>query len=589
MANEDGGLALETPTREIAQISFHLAIEGTDFDTVVDLDSSETKKEELQIEDFEYDGVPCRFIYFKTASRRTTPPWLAFINERLPIEAPIQFADTSRNPNGVLLLQIDGRVLAAAFGRAAASCLKKKEMVPDFGIKTAMNMCGNEEIRQTRSQSNAITPTHIDRQVSRPSDTFVFGLSDAEDLRYISAHLKGDRNVTLQGRDHLTVKVIGSEKLTWERLINRCGDFLERYEARDYIELFPNYRNFQPASDDEIIVLDAALIVALKARDFAKIDLTIPEFLQEDEFSFSFTNHAKKENKIYAFLSPTQLEEQFKNLNDLKVEKLHARRIFAYSAAEDRVLRHRYWSIYDCLVFEHEHDGEYFLLSSGRWTKVDPEFHQSIVKFIMHQVREEPAEAAYCNIDISDDTAKRNSEAIFNEKVVALRPSSILFDRAKLKIGTGRKDKEFCDILDLADDGRMRIINVKQHKDASSINYLFSQAKFYCEAFLNDDIFLAEIRGHIDASPSPRKTDYLAYIKDDIAENHGQNYRLCLWLLYDAKLAAPTKTDIPLIAQYELKLMHDHLRKICKLETIILRFVPVAVKRYTTGKRPNSA
>ena len=113
-------------------------------------------------------------------------------------------------------------------------------MVPDFGIKTAMNMCGNEEIRQTRSQSNAITPTHIDRQVSRPSDTFVFGLSDAEDLRYISAHLKGDRNVTLQGRDHLTVKVIGSEKLTWERLINRCGDFLERYAARDYIELFPS-------------------------------------------------------------------------------------------------------------------------------------------------------------------------------------------------------------------------------------------------------------------------------------------------------------------------------------------------------------
>ena len=53
MADEDGDLALETPTREIAQITFHLAIEGADFDTVVDLDSSETKKEELQIEDFE--------------------------------------------------------------------------------------------------------------------------------------------------------------------------------------------------------------------------------------------------------------------------------------------------------------------------------------------------------------------------------------------------------------------------------------------------------------------------------------------------------------------------------------------------------
>ena len=54
-----------------------------------------------------------------------------------------------------------------------------------------MNMCGNEEIRQTKSQSNAVTVTHIDRQVAKPSEAFAFvSLSEAEELRYISAHIE---------------------------------------------------------------------------------------------------------------------------------------------------------------------------------------------------------------------------------------------------------------------------------------------------------------------------------------------------------------------------------------------------------------
>jgi uncharacterized protein (TIGR04141 family) len=85
-----------------------------------------------------------------------------------------------------LIVNCGERVLVATFGRSASSYLEKAALEPDFGIKAAMNMCGNEEIRQTRSQSHVITPTQIDRQVGKPSDTFVFGLSEAEDLRYIS-------------------------------------------------------------------------------------------------------------------------------------------------------------------------------------------------------------------------------------------------------------------------------------------------------------------------------------------------------------------------------------------------------------------
>lgn len=553
-------------------------------ESIIDDEADLSGKDEIKTHDFEFEDATCRFIYFETLSKRGNPPWLDFVNDKLG-DASIKFGTATRSPNGILLISVEQRLFAAVFGRSATSCLNKKTLEPDFGIKTAMNMCGNEEIRQTRSQSNTITPTHIDRQTSKPSDSFVFGLSEAEDLRFISAHIKGNKNTTLQGRDNLTVKVIGEEKLSWDKIIVQCKVFIERFGARDFTALFPNYRNFQPATDEEVAALDATLLTALRARDYDKIELCIPEFLSEDEYSFSYTNKAKLENTIYSFLVPSQLETIFSKPEDITVSRLQTKRVYAYSAAEDRVLTYKRWPIYDCLVFEHEIGDKYFILNSGRWVQVDPDFYKTIVEFIDKRVQEEAPEDWYLDIDISDNAAKQNSEAIFNAKVVELRPSCILFDRAKLKIGAGRKDKEFCDILDMQDDGIVRIINAKQYKDASSMNYLFSQAKFYCESFLNDEVFLSDIRNFLNESQCKHKQSYLDYIKPEIENNHGQNYTLCLWLLYSKKDKKPTKADIPLIAQYELKLMHDHLRKVCKFQSIIIRFIPVKTTQYTQARK----
>lgn len=573
---------------EISHITFFLAKEGCTFISIINDESDLKKNKKASLYDFSLKDASCRFIYFETTSSRKNPPWLDFANRQLGDKA-ITFETTNKNPNGLLLILTKNRLFAAVFGRSATSCLNKKMLEPDFGIKTAMNMCGNEEIRQTRSQSNTITPTHIDRQAVRPSDSFVFGLSEAEDLRYISAHIKGNRNTTLQGRDNLTVKVIGDEKLSWEKIVAQCQEFLKRFGARDYIALFPNYRNFQPASDEDATRLDENLVATLRKKDYSKVELSIPEFLSEEDFSFCYSNKLKGENTIYSFLAAKQIEIIFKNSKDITIELLRKKRIYAYSAAEDRVLGHRYWSLYDCIVYEYELNGQYFILNDGRWVCVDTDFYKSIIEFIDLRVQVEAPEAPYLNIDISDDSMKRNSEAIFNARIVEMRPTCVLFDRAKLQIGAGRKDKEFCDVLDLQDDGKVRIINVKQFKDASSINYLFSQAKFYCEAFLNDETFLAEIREFIVNSPCKDRQAYLDYIKPELENNHGRDYVLCLWLLYDKREVAPKKSDIPLIAKYELKLMHDHLRKVCKFQNIIIRFIPVKITQYTQNRKNKKA
>ena len=582
----------EAENKEIGQITFFLAKEGTSFDSIIDSEVKLDNKKALQTVDFSLDETQCRFTYFETFSKKTNPPWLDFVNEKLSDDAQVNFEGITTTPNGLLLMLIGDRLFAAVFGRSAPSWLDAKTLEPDFGIKTAMNMCGNEEIRQTRSQSNTVTPTHIDRQVSRPSDTHVFGLSEAEDLRYISAHIKGEENTTLQGRDSLTVKVIGKEKLDWSSLVDRCATYLERFASRDFVDLFPNYRNFQPATDEEQEALDLKLLSALEQKDYAKIDLCIPEFLSDEDYSFSFTNRGKKDNNIHAFLSPNLLETEVSNGADaLTIKQLTARKIFAYSHAEDRILPYKKWSVYNCLVFEAQlDDGSYFILSAGRWTKVDPDFHKLIIDFIENEVTQQAPEEEFCNIDIFDKKLGQNREDVFNDRVVEIRSSCVKFDKAKLQIGTGAKNKEFCDILDLQDDGQMRIINVKQFKGADSVNYLFSQSQFYCEAFLTDETFLADIRKHVESSPSAQKADYLAYIKPFVGDNHGKDYTLCLWLLFDNKQnPSPTKADMPIIAQYELKLMHDRLRKILKFPKIVLRFIPVQTTKFMKAKSPKKA
>lgn len=570
---------------EIAQVAVYLAKAGLQFDACIDRAAGVRTKLNFCEHSFNVGAARCDFVYFETTAAKATPPWLAFVNSRLGPTEQIPFQAKSRNPNGILGIALEGRLLIAAFGRSASASLVRKHLERDFGIKTAMNLCGNEEIRQTRTQSNSITPTHIDRQVSRPSEAFVFGLSEAEDLKSISAQMKGDPSVTLQGRDHLTVKVSGANKLDWDGLIDRCSTFLKAYDQRDYVDLFPNYRNFKAAAEAEVEKLDALLLAALKAKRFDDFQLWIPEFIPDDEFSFTYTASASRENRVYAYLDPRQLESEL-NLDTLTVARLHSKKIFAYSHAEDRYVPGKHWAVYDCLIFEQKLDGAYYLLTDGEWKQIDGQFYQSIVNFIASTVTEEACEPLYAGISIADMAAMKNKEEIFNNEACRRRPQSILFDRAQLKIGGGRKNKEFCDILDLTDGGVMRIINCKPFKGASAINYLFAQTRFYCESFLSDQNFVEHIRAHIAGSPSPEKQRYLDYIPPLLKDVNGADYRVCVWLLYDQREKAPTKTNLPLISQYELKLMHGRLQRTLKVQDIVLRFIPVEMVNFVKAAPP---
>jgi uncharacterized protein (TIGR04141 family) len=572
---------------EIAQISFYLAKSDQTVDTVLSGEKDLGACKGLREHSFSVDDAQIKFFYFESQNRKKNPKWLDFINEKIPEDEQITFVANTCNPNGLLLILVEGKVFAATFGRSAPSYLNDEAFETDFGIKTAMNMCGNEEIKQTRSQSNTVTLTQIDRQVGKPSDSFVFGLSEVEDLRYISAHVKGDEKVTLQGRSNLTVKFSGGNKLKWDEIIDRCKVFYDAFNKEDYQTLFPNYRNLRQATKAETDALNEQLIETLQSEDFEKIQLGIPEFVAEDSFSFSYSDHARKENTIYSYLDAVQLRKSF-DITKINLKKLISSKIYLYSHGEDRVLSYRSWKLFNCIVFETKLDESYFVLSDGRWLEVETDFYNSIVEFAANTLCVEPCEENFKNIDISDKVRQQNREEIFNQKVCELRPEAILFDQAKLKLGAGHSNKEFCDILDLKDDGNMRIVHCKKYKDNAAASTLFSQAHLYSAAFVQDETFLREIRKFIQVSDHPHQANYLDYIESEIAEHNASKYEVCLWFLHDRLKAAPEPVEMPIMALYQLKLMHDQLRNGLKFKQLILRFIPVHKVNFEKKKKPKA-
>ena len=53
-----------------------------------------------------------------------------------------------------------------------------------------------------------------------------------------------------------------------------------------------------------------------------------------------------------------------------------------------------------------------------------------------------------------------------------------------------------------------------------------------------------------------------------------------MWLLCDKQKSLPSKSDLPFMAQYELKLMHDQLQHHWKYQDIVLRFIPVETQPF---------
>jgi uncharacterized protein (TIGR04141 family) len=111
---------------ELGQISFYLAKVGSDFNGVIKEEKLPPESDKFKIREFEVDGTAVKFFCEqKTTKKSDNPPWLDFINEKIANEdEKVNFDTISKRPSGLLLININDRILAATFGVRGKSTAK---------------------------------------------------------------------------------------------------------------------------------------------------------------------------------------------------------------------------------------------------------------------------------------------------------------------------------------------------------------------------------------------------------------------------------------------------------------------------------
>lgn len=134
------------------------------------------------------------------------------------------------------------------------------------------------------------------------------------------------------------------------------------------------------------------------------------------------------------------------------------------------------WSVFKCLYCEVDHDGSTYVLSAGKWYRIDRDFVEAVDKSFASIPRATEAMPAY----------KHSGEGAYCSAIAAAHADLYaLMDQKTIQIA-GRYDKiEFCDLFSATKD----LIHVKRYGASSVLNHLFAQGHISAEVFRSEPEF----------------------------------------------------------------------------------------------------
>lgn len=511
-------------------------------------------------------------------------PWLSFINQAKPDGGKFDFSWTNKFPSAVVAIKITvdavSSFYALTFGMAGDSFLDHDMIVHDFGIKVAMNICDENELKRVQTSIHEAVSTQTERQISSNSNLSTFNINgEKEFLRMLSGAASSEYSYisSFKGKESISLKLDKEDPMTWQSLIPRLHGLGQVSQSTRYQAIFTEYDKFPFESDPAVIEeLDSILFTKIRDEDYSNIHLSPPEFFDYDSLMFSYD--PEDESNRYDELILTDLlaqrKRKFKETAD--INSIKGMRISVYNAETEAVLKSK-WSAYKCLVAEVERQGETFILSIGQWRKVSTNLQQEVSEFIAPLAISNP-DYLPNNISIWNPHAKggkngkpyigENQEAVFNRKAEEDSADLFLFDKGKIEIA-GEKKYEVCDLF----HKDKKFIQVKRYSSGSaSISHLFVQARFYAEAFLFDAKCRSSMCAHINEKANGRDvSSFVTCLPEERTAINAGEYHICLCLLTDKDNLQIS--DLPFMSKYELMHTLRHLTNLGLRHEIMVKKV----------------
>jgi len=364
------------------------------------------------------------------------------------------------------------------------------------------------------------------------------------------------------GKDSINLRFKKDDEIDWGGLSERVQKLGSAYGAPDYKDLFQNYDNFHSEPDPEVTeILDGLVFSKIKEGNFEQVHLAPPEFFDYDRYDFVY-GHDETKGQYNDLIIQQYIEQKSRRFSDkASIKSLKAQKISLFDAETERLRKNEY-KLYDCIVAEVIHAEATYVLASGDWKKVSDSFLNQVNDYV---ARISEAPALYLENDVliwqppnpeKEKDKGSNREAVYNETIDNNCADVAMFDRSKI-IVAGEKKYEICDLL----HSEKHFAHLKRyHSGAASISHLFSQGRFYGDAFMGDVNTRVGMRARLEElyeDDELQKNKFLALIPEERENISINDYTILFGILHDRD--EMSIADLPFMSRYELMYAHKHL------------------------------
>lgn len=353
-----------------------------------------------------------------------------------------------------------------------------------FGLKVVLNTVDETQLRSIVKKNMSNVPKESREQVSLNSVIADFGIDIEQDLilGVTGKSKKEDFGITITGKDALGVSL----KVD----IRTIGGFLKQcFECYCKDEYKANFgwidQIAEIKSKTTIDMLNECMVGRVKERDFNKLWMAIPEIIDWEDvegfcYSYDNTNDKLDDIDIRGFLKGLLTDEDYSKVS---MNIFTKNKIYCYSLSSG--IRTHEWKAFNCLYCEMEQNDSLFLLTNGKWYKIETDFVTQVNEAYQGLLRKK--------IAISLPGYNDKNEDKYNKRVANSMNNICLMHEKNIPYGGGHSKIEFCDLY--SKDKEM--IHVKYYGGSSVLSHLFNQGLVSGELFRAEKDFRDKVNNKL--------------------------------------------------------------------------------------------
>ena len=383
--------------------------------------------------------------------------------------------------------------------------LNNDAIVPNFGLRTVLNVISPDYMRKIDKRNISSTPKHTSEQLSKVGSQVDFDIDfDTDVLTGVVGSFKKNRKDIVEKKYEKRFKMFGTT-ISGKSSLNINAPFdienidkllrfsYAAYSAKKYLK-----NGFDWIDNVYLINAESQLYTDLCTQldfileniegDTEKIWIAVPEAIEWNNISgFCY----KKTRDRYPDLF---FEDLLKYKEEDEIISTSFLKSFNISARNADNTKDQYsWNAFQCLYAEIDYQGKKYMLINSDWYEINNDFVRKINNKY-DSIKTKETDVTF--IDAEDTDVKEND---YNRRLTQHIPHSLCLDAKNILHGGKYSKVEFCDVFDI---DKNALIHIKKYSGSSVLSHLFSQGAVSADLLLRDDDFKSKVEEKIQKSIS---------------------------------------------------------------------------------------